>query len=85
MEHDDDLIVMTSLYVHLLDQLDWKLLKPDETVKMGRVISQMMAEKMNIEFEWQETDSESREKTMEIMADNFTALMAAGTGGTNDV
>lgn len=85
MDHDGEMVALTSLYIHLLDQLDWELLTPDEAVEMGRMIAGRMAKRMKVEFQWQEIDCMARENAMEGMVDNFTALMAAGTGGTNNV
>ena len=85
MDHDGELVALTSLYIHLLDQLDWELLVADEAVEMGKMIAESMAKRMKAEFLWQEIDCKAREKVMAGMVDNFTALMAAGTGGTNNV
>lgn len=80
LDRDGKMIALTSLYIHLLDQLDWDLLAPDEAVEMGRIIVASLAKKMKVEYQWQEIDCKARENAMEGMVHNFTALMIAGTG-----
>lgn len=36
--HNDTLVTYTSLYAHLMDQLDWGLLSPEETIPAGKQI-----------------------------------------------
>ena len=36
--HNDTLVTYTSLYAHLMDQLDWGLLSPEETLPAGKQI-----------------------------------------------
>ena len=36
--HNDTLVTYTSLYAHLMDQLDWGLLSPEETFPAGKQI-----------------------------------------------
>lgn len=80
LDHTEELVTLTSLYIHLLDQLDWELLSVDEVVEMGRIIVERMAKRMKIQYQWQEINCKVRRNVMEGMVDNFAALMARGAG-----
>lgn len=85
MDHDGELVALTSLYVHLIDQVDWELLAAGEAAGTGRMLAESMAERLKTGSGWQEIDCGSKEKAIEGMAGNFTALLAAGTGGAGNV
>lgn len=80
-----DLVALTSLYIHLLDQLDWELLSVDDVVQEGKMIAGKIAEKLKVEYQWQDISSRSPQKVIEEMVENFAVLMAAAAGGVQDV
>ena len=82
LSHDRSLIAAASLYAHLLDQLDWALLEPDETGEMGAALAQMMAKKINLCFQWQKICGHTKETVMTQMVENFSSLLAAGAAKT---
>jgi len=82
MDHDGELVALTSLYIHVLDQLNWELLTTDEAAEMGKIITQSMAKKMTANFQWWEIDCKAGGNLIAEMVDNFTTLMAAGIRST---
>lgn len=81
MDHDGELVTLTSLYIHLIDQLDWGLLTIDEAAEIGKIITRNMAKRMKAEFQWREINCKAGGNSIAEMVDNFTTLMATGTRG----
>ncbi|KAJ52356.1 adenosylcobinamide amidohydrolase CbiZ2 [Clostridium tetanomorphum DSM 665] len=87
----DDLVTLTSLYVHLLDQLDWKLLSSKEVMEEGKIILNRIKEKFgvnevinkeqNINF----SNEQCVDKIIEFMIDNLITVMAHVSGGFYNV
>lgn len=68
LEREDMLVVYTSLFAHLLDQMEWGLLKPEEAWKAGKQILVLAGlEKDEQVLEWNKSESGKRkpEKTSE--------------------
>lgn len=47
---ESDMLIYTSLYVHILDQLLWNLLCPQESINAGNDILKLLSEKYNVSF-----------------------------------
>lgn len=83
----DDLVTLTSLYVHLLDQLDWKLLSSKEVMEEGEIILNRIKEKFSInkinnkEQNFTHEDEQCADKIIQFMIDNLISLMAHISGG----
>lgn len=45
-----ELVALTSLYVHLLDQLDWGLFSIDDVVEEGKMIAGKIAERLKVKY-----------------------------------
>lgn len=92
MDTKDDLVTLTSLYVHLLDQLDWELLSSKEVIKEGKIILNRIKESFNIseiiKFKKTSNNLEDKKCTDEIiqfMIDNFINVIAHISGGFYNV
>lgn len=51
IEKDEEIVAWTSLYIHLLDQLEWELLSREVVEKQGRTIRELIAKKLDIQLE----------------------------------
>jgi adenosylcobinamide hydrolase len=76
----DELVTLTSLYVHLLDQLDWGLLSAEEVVEEGEMILKRIGEAFDIDMEEQEKLDDihdmSTDGVVEAMMDKFIEIIA---------
>lgn len=86
-----DLVILTSLYVHIIDQLDWKLLSPMEVIDELNEILNNILKKFNMEnelmsiFKLDYSENESDEEVIEIIIDKFILIMAQISGGVKNV
>lgn len=91
MDRKDELVALTSLYVHLLDQLDWKLLSPKEVIEEGKGILNRIKKNFNIDENSQivynsiDFIEKSVDEIVDVMMDDFITLMAHIAGGSKNV
>lgn len=82
-----DFVTLTSLYVHLIDQLDWKLLSRKEVMEEGKFILKRMEEKLNtnkkfnIEYNVICEEDEHTDKLVNFLIDNLVTVLACLSGG----
>lgn len=74
LERSSDLVVLSSLYAHLMDQLDWRLLGVGEVAKQAIVILNEIGDKYNVTSSYQINEN-SREHVISSMVENFTLLL----------
>jgi len=80
-----EIVVLTSLYVHLLDQLDWQLLSVDEAIGAGEMLLNQMIGKLKIKYHPAKVLHQSREEVIGGMLENLRALLATAVGGESVV
>ena len=74
LDRSPDLVVLASLYAHLIDQLDWKLLREEEVAKQAIAILNEIGDKYNVTFNYWINDN-SAEQVISSMVENFTLLL----------
>ncbi|UWG98466.1 adenosylcobinamide amidohydrolase [Dehalobacter sp. DCM] len=84
VDREEELVALTSLYVHLLDQMDWELITPGRAAQEGRYLVERIKQKYQLDveytFSWQ-----SAEETITGMLANFTDVIARISAGGPDV
>lgn len=80
MEREDALVTLSSLYVHLLDQLSWGLISSKETMEYGNMLMKKLSEKFHMEHNEINITNSGIDETIDVMLNNFTALMARKCG-----
>ncbi|WP_077368249.1 adenosylcobinamide amidohydrolase [Anaerosalibacter sp. Marseille-P3206] len=79
----DELVTLTSLYVHLLDQLDWELLSTREVTKEGEIILKRIIDIFNIDMKEPLLDNikkKSIDDVVEVMIDKLIEVLAVISG-----
>lgn len=81
----DELVTLTSLYVHLLDQLSWELLSIEEVCIAGKAVLNNLSHQIGTDLKWQEVGSINKDECIKVMLDSFvtTTAMAAVTNEIN--
>ncbi|SHJ18763.1 adenosylcobinamide amidohydrolase [Lutispora thermophila] len=76
LDKEEEIVILTSLYVHLMDQLDWQLISPHQAIEEGKNIIQRLKARYAIgqefNFRWNSCD-----EAIEAMTENYGVLMAA--------
>lgn len=86
-----DLVILTSLYVHIMDQLDWGLLSSSEAINGANEILNRILEKFNIEnslikiFKLDYSKDKSVEEVVETIVDRFILIIVQLSGGIKNV
>jgi adenosylcobinamide amidohydrolase len=80
MDNREDLVTLSSLYIHLLDQLNWKLLSEREVIEYGNMITEKFAENLHMEYKGITSHPEGINETIEVMLNNITVIMAKKCG-----
>lgn len=75
MDQDGLMVSCTSLYIHLMDQLDWGLLEPEETEEPAGMLLARMAEHAGVRFRWRPLAKCGRPEAMEELAARFREFM----------
>lgn len=78
MDSKKEIVVLTSLYVHLLDQLDWGLITGDEAEFSGKIILQGIAEQMGTDMQWEDICDANKKECIKTMLDSFVAAICMG-------
>jgi len=80
----DELVTLTSLYVHLLDQLDWELLSIKEVTEEGKFLLSRIIDVFDINIEEQSKlnniQYSSIDNVVTAMIDKFMEVMALISG-----
>lgn len=83
LDRQEELVALTSLYVHLMDQVDWELISPGRATQEGKAIADRIRQKYGLDAEyaycWQ-----SAEETITGMLENFADLTARITTVRSD-
>jgi adenosylcobinamide hydrolase len=79
LERRGDLVALTSLYIHLLDQLDWDLLLVEDTIQQAKLLAGSIKECLGVEQNWIEFEDEK--EVLPGLLRNYTALLADACGG----
>lgn len=91
IDRREGLVTLTSLYAHIIDQLDWGLLSPSEVVSEANEILSRILEKFSMEnslikiFELDYSQDKSVEEVAKMIIDRFILIMAQISGGIKDV
>lgn len=91
IDRRESLVTLTSLYVHIIDQLDWELLSASEVVSEANEILNRILEKFSMEnnlikiFELDYSENKSVEEAVKMIIDRFILIMAQISGGIKDV
>lgn len=75
LDQDGLMVSCTSLYIHLMDQLDWGLLEPEETEEPAAMLLARMAEHAGVRFHWRPLTKCGRPEAMEELAARFREFM----------
>lgn len=76
LERSSDLVTLSSLYAHLIDQLDWRLLGTEEVAKEATAILNAIGHRYNLTSNYHINDNSiSLEETIFSMAENFMLLL----------
>lgn len=75
LDQDGLMVSCTSLYIHLMDQLDWGLLEPEETEEPAAMLLSRMAEHAGVRFLWRPLAKCGRPEAMEELAARFREFM----------
>jgi len=72
---EEDLVIFSSLYAHLMDQLDWRMLTPEQAASAGEKIITMIAKLYGLDNS-PAIKPGSLEETIAGMTGCFTVLLA---------
>ena len=75
LDKDPELVVLCSLYAHLMDQLDWDLLSLDQVAKEGRVILERMLSYKEVSIPIA-INGETKDELIENMTDNLVDCLS---------
>lgn len=76
LDRDGHMVALTSLFIHLLDQLEWGMLSGEEAKAAADILLRAMADYMGIEENRQE-DENGQKTALQEMTGHFARLMAA--------
>ena len=74
LERSSDLVVPSSLYAHLIDQLDWRLLGTEEVSKQAIAILKEIGDRYNVTSDYRINEN-SGEQVISSMVENFNLLL----------
>lgn len=57
IEKDEEIVALTSLYIHLMDQLDWKLLSEKIVIEQCEQMRKLICEKLQIDCSLEDENS----------------------------
>lgn len=72
LDKDGIIVALTSLYIHLLDQLQWKLISEEEALRCGIILLRQISAHLGVEFSSENISSGD----INIMLDLFTACIS---------
>jgi adenosylcobinamide amidohydrolase len=81
LDGKDSLVTFTSLYIHLLDQLEWQLLNKEEVKEAAEVILASMQKALGLNEDNLQLPQPSEAQFPEQLIDCFEKLIARVAGG----
>lgn len=75
LDKDSCMVAYTSLYIHLMDQLDWGLLESEEVDGPASLLLAAMAEHAGVSYCWSPLEKCQRPQAIEELAARFRAFM----------
>ncbi|UWG98470.1 adenosylcobinamide amidohydrolase [Dehalobacter sp. DCM] len=79
LDSQEEIVSLTSLYVHLLDQLSWGLLSVKEAVFSGKMILQKLAEHLETTPAWTAWTKADKKGLVQAMLDSYVTTVCLGT------
>lgn len=67
IEKNEETVALTSLYIHLLDQLEWNLLSEETVKEQCEQIRKLICDKLQINYELEEKE----EKTLNYLLGRY--------------
>lgn len=80
LDVDDEMVTLTSLYVHLLDQLEWGLLKEKEAERAAVLLLREMAGYLGMDIDQEGEKYDRGPGPAERLSERFAAFMARAGG-----
>lgn len=74
LDQEEDVVVLASLYAHLLDQLAWRLLSPAQAASGGRILIRRLLDKYGLEDQALFSPGSGKD-TITVMTDIFAAAI----------
>jgi adenosylcobinamide amidohydrolase len=74
-DRDKRLLPMVSLYIHLLDQLDWGLIICEEAMDTGKAVLEKMVEKIGGKVEWKNGSIDQKKECIEKMLESLVETL----------
>ncbi len=78
VDGNGEMVAFTSLFVHLLDQLNWGLIAVNEMVSAGNSLLIQMAKYFKNDWMAKEVSVTDEKDCIQSMLDNFVAVICAG-------
>lgn len=78
IDSKEEIVTLTSLYVHLLDQLHWGLISINEAEIAGKIILQNIAEQIKTNLHWEDICDTNKEECTKLMLDSFVTTIYMG-------
>ena len=75
---DENIVTLTSLYIHLIDQLNWGLISINEAGFSGKIILQHIAEQIETSLHWNDICATNKTEFIKIMLDSFVTTICMG-------
>jgi len=79
LDAEEGIVTLTSLYVHLLDQLKWGLISIKEAEHSGKLILQNIAQQCEGDLMWENCPSRDRQECIQTMLDSFVKTISTGS------
>lgn len=77
MDLNGETVALTSLYIHLLDQLNWGLLTAEEAVLAGEVILNRLVEHYKCDWNEEKRSAGNEKSCVELMLDCYITVICA--------
>lgn len=81
LDRQDTLVTFSSLYIHLLDQLEWQLLNREEVMEAAAVILANIQTKLGLKEDCFKFPLLPNERLSEQLIDLFAQVIARAAGG----
>ncbi len=72
---NEKIVAMTSLYIHILDELNWGLISINEALFSSKVILKSISEEISVNFQWKESFVVNKEECIKLMLDYFVTTI----------
>lgn len=78
IDSKEEIVTLTSLYIHLMDQLNWGLISINEAGFSGKIILQNIAEQIETSPQWKDICATNKKECIKIMLDSFVTTICMG-------